>query len=212
MPAILACTMKTIHFLHWRQSFVPGVQVFPSVCRLIPVGQAQLEALGAGARRQRWLQPPLFTAHGLRTTDGDTQSKYCSATVLLSALPQRQGLEREWEKYGANKTKTHNSPYGNMGKPLTSVGSARCQFGMSPWGFSAISASNLGSIYLESSQCQQRHAIWALRIRGKNQQSTKWQEEILSFVTRDCTSPTRHVKCRDIFYISVLQCTGFEMF
>lgn len=35
----------------------------------MPVGQAQLEALGAGARRHRWLQPPLSSAHGLRTAE-----------------------------------------------------------------------------------------------------------------------------------------------
>lgn len=87
--------------------FLPGVQAFPSVCRLIPVGQAQLEALGAGARRQRWLQPPLFTAHGLRTTDGDTQTD--SAHPPSYFLGQLRG--KEWKgnrKIGANKTSTQN--------------------------------------------------------------------------------------------------------
>ena len=57
---------------------VPGVQVFPSVCRLMPVGQAQLEVSGEGARRHRWLQPPLLTAHGLLTAGRDTNGLYDS--------------------------------------------------------------------------------------------------------------------------------------
>ena len=54
---------KRVHF-----ESLPWAQVFPSTWRLMPVGQAQLEPLGGGARRHRWLQPPLFTAHGVRTT------------------------------------------------------------------------------------------------------------------------------------------------
>lgn len=78
----------------FKGCFVPGVQVFPSVCRLIPVGQAQLEALGAGARRQRWLQPPLFTEQGFCTADRDTQNTLDSQ---LSKSSQRRGKEN-WNR------------------------------------------------------------------------------------------------------------------
>lgn len=45
--------IKSPWSLSQQRSIAPGVQVFPSSRRLIPVGQAQLEPLGAGANKHR---------------------------------------------------------------------------------------------------------------------------------------------------------------
>lgn len=131
---------------------LPGVQVFPSVCRLIPVGQAQLEALGAGARRQRWLQPPLFTEHGLRTTDGDTQTNWAHPPSFF--LCHVRGREWKSKKLGQTQQKHATCRY-RQWKPFRKHRRAphvseisEVSVWYEPLRLSALSACDLGSVYL----------------------------------------------------------------
>ncbi len=129
----------SLHLNYWVKCFwkansccsIPGVQVFPSDCRLIPVGQAQLEAFGAGARRQRWLHPPLFTEHGLRTADGDTQTDLAHVpSLFLGQLRSREWKrnKRNWGKQNRNTSQWN--PLGKRVEALTSERSVRFQFGV----------------------------------------------------------------------------------
>lgn len=132
-----------------RVCFIPGVQVFPSVCKLMPVGQAQLEALGAGARRQRWLQPPLFTAHGLCTTGGEA-NRLGSLPVLLSKSAWKQWMGDAWKKLRGEKKKKPTKTLGKQtAKTLLATQQSQIHH-RDQTGFtgSVLSANDLGSVYL----------------------------------------------------------------
>lgn len=156
--------------MHNVAGVLPWVQVFPSNCRLMPVGQAQLEALGVGARRHRWLQPPLFTAHGLCTTMEThhfIHIYYTLDTLILpfsgrgGKLAASQPASQTHSQSG--RQRRHSNALRFIGKRYISLRSVSLKAWYEPQVPSALWASDLGSVYLAPNPLSGRRRQ---RIRG----------------------------------------------